>query len=250
MFVNHKLNYYWTGNLSCITFGLSPASGVKATFITYLMASPVMVPWARGMIWLMPLTMVSSRAWAFRENSVRTWRQKRRPLGWLETTTVLKKEREARGRRRHALTVPGWSTEPLPLWWRWVRCPGWRGCRSWTSSWSRTHAAWRCGSCRWGRPDPPDQTCISGQLGQGMKRFSWEIWASDRMMFSYLNAFFSVKCPFSLWWDDTCFGWGFCIFYHLNSLLHDFSCEKAPVFVFNFFGITANALRCCNIISV
>lgn len=61
--------------LSGVTFSLSPASAVKALFITYLMARPVMVPWARGMISLMPFTIVSSLAWVFRENSLRTWRQ-------------------------------------------------------------------------------------------------------------------------------------------------------------------------------
>lgn len=34
-----------------------------------------MVPWASGMIWLMPFTMESNLAWALRENSVRTYRQ-------------------------------------------------------------------------------------------------------------------------------------------------------------------------------
>lgn len=58
-----------------LTFDLSPSSAVKATFMVYLMARPVMVPWARGTIWLMASTMLAGPPWLFRENSLRTCRQ-------------------------------------------------------------------------------------------------------------------------------------------------------------------------------
>lgn len=57
-----------------LTLGLSPSWAVKATLMAYLMARPVMVPCASGMICLMAFTMLSRPAWLLRENSLRTCR--------------------------------------------------------------------------------------------------------------------------------------------------------------------------------
>lgn len=58
-----------------LTLGRSPSWAVKATLMVYLMARPVMVPWASGMICWMASTMLPTLAWLFRENSLRTCRQ-------------------------------------------------------------------------------------------------------------------------------------------------------------------------------